>query len=242
MKLFQVKQKLDRWITAAGAGAASTAKSINLDREEPSSDSINSPEVDAAPKTLRHGNTPPRASAQRGHTSKVIEWRRRVLIKKGARLSAAMRQRSDAGSLAMLDACGVVVYWCDRAPCESASDPEINVLKHHVSQFYVPEDVASSVPLLHLRSAVAGGTSTQSGWRKRSDGETIWATTVIEALSLRSGSLQGFSHIVRESTDPWIAENAGSARDLQQREAKAHRALDAEELGYTAKSGSRNET
>jgi hypothetical protein len=135
-------------------------------------------------------------------------------------MHAAMLERSDGGSLAMLDACGVVVYWYERSVPSMATDAEISVLKRHVSQFYVPEDIACSVPLLHLRDAAAAGSSTHRGWRKRSDGTNFWATTVIEALSLRGGSLQGFSHIVRESNDPWVTKNADSVRQLQLRGAE----------------------
>jgi hypothetical protein len=136
-------------------------------------------------------------------------------------MHAAMLERSDSGSLAMLDACGVVVYWCENSAPSSGNDAEFCVLKRHVSQFYVPEDIACSVPLLHLRTAAAAGSSSQRGWRKRADGTTFWATTVIEALSLRGGSLQGFSHIVRESKDPWVTKNADSVRQLQLRGAES---------------------
>ena len=220
MKLFHLKQKLDFWLK--GAGVISKPAEPNVirgnSRNAPSSAL---PALEVLPQKFVESDINPPPSGDRGNTSKVLEWRRRVLIRKGARMHAAMLERSDSGSLAMLDACGVVVYWCENSAPSSGNDAEFSVLKRHVSQFYVPEDIACSVPLLHLRTAAAAGSSSQRGWRKRADGTTFWATTVIEALSLRGGSLQGFSHIVRESKDPWVTKNADSVRQLQQRGAES---------------------
>jgi hypothetical protein len=219
MKLFHIKQKLDFWLKGAPPLHKRAEPHVRHDDSQRMPSSA-SPTVSVVSQKLVHSDIKPQRRQDRGNTSKVIEWRRRVLIRKGARMHAAMLERSDDGSLAMLDACGVVVYWCERPAPNSASDAEPSVLKRHVSQFYVPEDIDCSVPLLHLRNAATSGSSTQRGWRKRADGTTFWATTVIEALSLRSGSLQGFSHIVRESKDPWVTKNADSVRQLQQRGAE----------------------
>jgi hypothetical protein len=120
----------------------------------------------------------------------------------------------------MLDVIGLVVDWHE-AREKGTGDDRDAVLHHHVSQFYLPEDIASSIPLLHLRTAVAEGRSEERGWRKRPDGVVFWATTTIRAVWLRGGALQGFSHIVRESKDPWIAQHGEAVRDLQQREQQA---------------------
>ena len=222
MKLFHIKQKLDSWLKGAGVLGKPAEPSVVHDDSRAPRSAL--PTVSVVSERLVRSDIKPHPRLDRGNTSKVIEWRRRVLIRKGARMHAAMLARSDAGSLAMLDACGVVVYWHERSASSVATEPttlpETSVLKRHVSQFYVPEDIACSIPLLHLRNAAAAGSSTQRGWRKRSDGTTFWATTVIEALSLRGGSLQGFSHIVRESKDPWVTKNADSVRRLQQRGAE----------------------
>lgn len=220
MKLFPIKQKLDSWLKGASAQSERVEPSVVQDDSRTAASSELSTRS-VLPHELVQSDMKPHSKEDRGTTSKVMEWRRRVLIRKGARMHAAMLERSDGGLLAMLDACGVVVYWGERSAPSSATDAEFSVLKRHVSQFYVPEDIACSVPLLHLRSAAAAGISTHRGWRKRPDGTTFWAITVIEALSLRGGSLQGFSHIVRESKDPWVTKNADSVRQLQQRAAES---------------------
>jgi hypothetical protein len=220
VRLFPIKQKLDSWRKAA-AVLTEQVKSDVVHDDSRTPASSESSTLSAVPQSLGQSDMKPESREDRGNTSKVMEWRRRVLIRKGARMHAAMVEHSDSGSVAMLDTCGIVVYWCERTAPSSAADAEFSVLKRHVSQFYIPEDIACSVPLLHLRNAAAAGSSTQRGWRKRADGTTFWATTVIEALSLRGGSLQGFSHIVRESKDPWVTENADSVRQLQQRETES---------------------
>ena len=140
---------------------------------------------------------------------KVKEMRRRVLLKKGARMHAALLEDAYGGSLAMLDATGVVVSWYDDTRINCAMDG--HVLDRHVAQFYVPDDVASSLPARHLSDAVNEGSSTQQGWRRRADGAVFWGTTVIDAIVLRSGSLQGFSYISRMSKTPWNALQAAAA-------------------------------
>jgi hypothetical protein len=217
MKLIHVKQKLDLWMKRA----TRSSEAAQPTRQPDYSSYACSSSASVPQENFMQSDIAREPSDRRGATAKVIEWRRRVLVRKGARMQAAMLERSDGGSLAMLDVCGVVVYWGEGTPMGAPVDAQLSVLQHHVSQFYVPEDVACSLPLLHLRDAVAAGNSTQRGWRKRSDGTIFWATTVIEALSLRGGSLQGFSHVVRESKDPWVTQNSTPVRNLQQREAEA---------------------
>jgi hypothetical protein len=212
MKLFQLKQKIDGWIQRAKSRA--DAGSWRAESQHPASPN---PLLEESSGRLKHGadtNLLRDPIDERAKDPKVAEWRRRVLVKKGARLHASMLERSDRGSLAMLDAFGMVVCWYEGVPERPArGDHRSGVLKHHVSQFYLPTDVATGLPLMHLRNAAVAGTSTQRGWRRRPDGSTLWATTVIESLVLRGGSLQGFSHIVRESKDPTILVGSGAAFD-----------------------------
>lgn len=127
-------------------------------------------------------------------------WRRRVLLKKGARLHAASLQRGDRCALAMLDSNGTVVAWYDDS--KDSSRVGTHVVDRHVSQFYIAADVASNLPGLNLLSAATCGGNTQQGWRRQPRGAIIWSTTVIEAIVLKDGRLQGFSHIVRPAEGP----------------------------------------
>lgn len=146
----------------------------------------------------------------RGDSAKVRSWRRRVLLKKGAQMHRAMVERADCGSLAMLDTAGVVVSWYEG--CRGGRSEGDHVLDHHVSQFYVPADIASSLPVRDLCNAVADGSSEQYGWRKDSDGAVFWGSTTTHAILLRGGALQGFSHITRASDGPGDARQVAVAR------------------------------
>lgn len=124
-------------------------------------------------------------------------WRRRVLLKKGARLHAQMRANADDGSLAMLDEEGVVVSWYGERP----DDDSEGLLDHHVSQFYLSSDVTLGVPMRDLCTAAIHGVSRQLGWRRAADGSIGWAVTQIESELLGDGRLQGFAHVIRRTPD-----------------------------------------
>ena len=118
-------------------------------------------------------------------------------------------------SLAMLDEAGIVVSWYDRAFIGNVADDD--VVDDHVCQFYVLEDVAAGVPHRDLRVAVANGTCTEQGWRRRAGGAVYWGTTVIRALVNRNGQLQGFSHLTRQSRGPREPSYAASRATVQRR-------------------------
>lgn len=134
------------------------------------------------------------------HNSRVETWRRRVLLKKGARLHASRLHRGDRCSLAMLNCRGIVVGWYD-----DSLDPSLDgtrILDHHVSQFYLAADVDANLPVLNLLAAAIYGDNTHQGWRRQPSGAIIWGTTVIEAVMLGDGRLQGFTHVVRPAEGP----------------------------------------
>jgi hypothetical protein len=124
-------------------------------------------------------------------SDKIRSWRRRALLKRGARLHLALDAK--CSSLAMLDEAGIVVCWYG---CSGGHDhvPE-DVVDRHLSLFYVSEEVAGRQPHRDLRAAVIEGRVTRQAWRRRPDGSAFWATVVIEPLILRDGRVQGFSFV-----------------------------------------------
>lgn len=137
-----------------------------------------------------------RQSPDEGRARKSRLWRRRVLLKKGARLHAQMRANADEGSLAMLDEEGIVISWYS----DGADGIRIDrLLDRHVSQFYLSDDVALGVPMRDLCTATIHGISKQLGWRRTGDGTIGWAMTQIEAELLADGRLQGFAHVIRRT-------------------------------------------
>ncbi len=135
---------------------------------------------------------------------KVRSGRRRVLLRRGALMHAALGgpDAKDC-SLAMLDEEGVVVSWYARTGGEGRlAEP---VVDRHVSQFYVPEDIECNLPLRDLRAATIEGSNTRQGWRRRPGGIAFWGTTMIEAILLRDGRLRGFSYMTCGSAGPLAA-------------------------------------
>lgn len=133
-------------------------------------------------------------------SDKIMAARHRVLGKKGARIHAAMGPNIARSALAMLDANGVVVSWYD--PSYAGGDAADPILDRHMSQFYLSADIATSLPHRALRTAAAHGRSMQQGWRRGQGGTIFWGTTIIDAMLLGDGRVQGFSHVTHRSGDP----------------------------------------
>jgi hypothetical protein len=130
---------------------------------------------------------PPTAADRRA--DKIRSWRRRALLKRGARLHIAQSLDAQPSSLAMLDEAGLVVCWYGCSNDYASED----VVDRHLSLFYMPDEIAARLPHRDLRAAVIEGRITRQGWRRRPDGTAVWRTIVIEPIVLRDGRVQGFS-------------------------------------------------
>lgn len=124
-------------------------------------------------------------------SDKIRLWRRRALLKRGARLHMAMVASAQASSLAMLDETGTVVCWYGTPDGRDYTSEE--VVDRHLSLFYVSEDVMRRQPYRDLRAAVVEGHISRRAWRRRRDGSAFWGTFDIEPVVLRDGRVQGFS-------------------------------------------------
>lgn len=127
-------------------------------------------------------------------------WRNRLLIKRGARMHATSLGRGDGCAIAILDHRGVVRAWHDSLPGAAAFD--FTIIGAHVSQFYLPQDVALLRPDRGLIAAGLHGSNTRQGWHRRPGGSIFWGVTVIEPIYLKSGELYGYSHVTRFAKDP----------------------------------------
>lgn len=134
---------------------------------------------------------PPTAADRR--SEKIRSWRRRALMKRGARLHIKQGAAAQSYSLAMLDETGMVVGWYGSV--EGHDQPAEAVVDRHVSLFYVPEEIARRLPHRDLRAAATEGRITRQGWRRRPDGSAFWGTIIVEPLVLRDGRVQGFSFV-----------------------------------------------
>jgi hypothetical protein len=127
-------------------------------------------------------------------------WQRRLLLKRGAQIYTTSIDRTDRCSIAILDARGIVIAWHDHF--ENAKSQDRGVVSRHMSQFYLPEDIALQLPASHLSMAIKQGVNTQIGWRRRPGGEVFWGVSILQTILLSDGELLGYSHITRSLRGP----------------------------------------
>jgi PAS domain S-box-containing protein len=80
------------------------------------------------------------------------------------------------------------------------------IIGHHFSIFYPPDDIAAGKPEWELEVAAREGRFEDEGWRVRKDGTRFWANVVITALRDPSGTLVGFAKVTRDLTERKQAE------------------------------------
>lgn len=122
-------------------------------------------------------------------------WRHRLLAARGEQIHLTSMECNDRCAIAILDAKGIVISWHDNLPRARPCDS--GVLRRHVSQFYLPDDIALHVPARHLSIAAEYGVDTQRGWRRRPGGEIFWGVTIMQSILLSDGEFLGYSHVTR---------------------------------------------
>ena len=133
-------------------------------------------------------------------SQRLANWRDRLLAARGQQIHTTSVERDDRCAIAILDTSGIVIAWHNHLPYARPYDP--GVLSRHMSQFYLPDDIALNVPAHHLSIAAEHGVDTQSGWRRRPGGEIFWGVTVLQSLLLSDGELLGYSHVTRSLHAP----------------------------------------
>jgi PAS domain S-box-containing protein len=100
----------------------------------------------------------------------------------------------------MLDPDGKVASWNIGAIEIKGYRPE-EIIGHHFSAFYRPEDQASGKPQRELALAIRFGRVEDEGWRVRKDGSLFWANVVITAVNDSTGRLRGFAKVTRDLSE-----------------------------------------
>lgn len=100
----------------------------------------------------------------------------------------------------MLDAGGRVTNWNSGAQRIKGYTRD-EIVGHHFSQFYTPEDQAAGVPARALRTAMVEGRFEQEGWRVRKDGSRFMAHVVIDPIRNAAGDFIGYAKITRDITE-----------------------------------------
>ena len=100
----------------------------------------------------------------------------------------------------MLDPDGHVTSWNSGAERIKGYAPH-EVIGHHYSAFFTPEDIARGEPMTNLEAVVREGRIETEGWRLRKDGSRFWAHVVIDRITDDSGKLIGFAKVTRDVTE-----------------------------------------
>lgn len=82
------------------------------------------------------------------------------------------------------------------------------IIGHHFSRFYTPEDRVAGLPAQALAIARSEGRHASEGWRVRKDGTRFWAAVVIDSILTPEGELVGYAKITRDLTEKHEAEIA----------------------------------
>ena len=121
----------------------------------------------------------------------------------------------------MLDAEGNVLTWNSGAERLKGYAPH-EIIGHHFSRFYTPEDLSTDLPARALSVAKEAGRFHGEGWRIRKDGERFWALVVIDAIRDEYGELIGYAKVTRD-----ITERQQAQMDLLESERRYRRLVEA---------------
>ena len=105
----------------------------------------------------------------------------------------------------MLDPQGIVTNWNTGAQRIKGYNAD-EIVGHHFSRFYTPEDREAGAPLKALQIAAREGRFTAEGWRQRKDGSRFWASVVIDAIRDENGAPVGFAKVTRDLSERREAE------------------------------------
>lgn len=123
----------------------------------------------------------------------------------------------------MLDTSGRLITW--NAGVERILGyQEAESIGQHFSCIFTPEDIERGAPELELRTAATEGRAVDERWHVRKDGTRFWASGIVTALRDDTGTLRGFSKVMRDFTerkrieeerDYLLAREQSARRELQ---------------------------
>ena len=105
----------------------------------------------------------------------------------------------------LLDPDGHVTNWNAGAALIKGYNAD-EIIGHHFSRFYTPEDRAAGEPARALATALREGKNENEAWRVRKDGTHFRAGVLIDPIYDDAGTLIGFAKITRDLTERWKAQ------------------------------------
>jgi PAS domain S-box-containing protein len=135
----------------------------------------------------------------------IAKTRLAETIKHGGRLYQLMVESVHDYAIFMLDPAGYIASW-NRGAQKIKGYTADEIIGHHFSIFYKPEDIAIGHPQRELEIAVRDGRFEEERPRLRKDGSEFWANVVITPVRDEEGSLVGFAKVTRDLTERRAAE------------------------------------
>jgi len=135
-----------------------------------------------------------------------------------------MLEQVEDYAIFLLDPEGRVANWnrgAEKAKGFAASE----VIGHHFSLFYTPEDTAAGRPDFLLSVARQKGYVQDEGWRMRRDGSRFWAGVTITALHDETNTLTGFTKVTHDLSERRRTEIALRESEEQFRSAMEYSAV-----------------
>ena len=179
--------------------------------------------IDELQAARRRLDAAERALAQRGPAGDGEQERQRVereLRQQEQRLHLIVEGVRDH-AISMLDPDGRIVTF-NRAAQQIKGHALEDVRGQYFGIFFTPEDRASGLPELELKTAREHGRYEGEGWRERKDGSRFYAAVSLSRLQDDSGELVGFVKVTQDRTH---YRELGEA--LQRREAELRLIIDA---------------
>lgn len=102
-------------------------------------------------------------------------------------------------AISMLDPDGKIITF-NRAAQQIKGHALEDVRSHYFGLFFTPEDRASGLPELELKTAREQGRYEGEGWRERKDGSRFYAAVSLSRLLDDSGELVGFVKVTQDRT------------------------------------------
>lgn len=123
-------------------------------------------------------------------------------------------------AILMLDPTGIVMSWNEGAQ-KLFQYSESEIIGHHFSQLYPPQQQRRGKPERVLREVLKKGLSQEEKIMQRKDGTTFWSSGTLTALYDASGRLRGIAKIARD-----VSSRKSAERSLKQSKALTQAVLD----------------
>jgi len=119
----------------------------------------------------------------------------------------------------MLDTSGRIVTWNAGAE-RILGYQEAEIIGQSCSCIFTPEDLRKGEDKKELQTATTEGRAEDERWHVRKDGTCFWASGVVTALWDETGTLKGFSKVMRDMTERKQAEEERTELLAREQEAR----------------------